>query len=245
MHLSLDHLILRSATPEHTLAQLAERAGAPIAVAVDPVGGMASGIVRAGPIDIEVLRIGDEPPPRPHGYGLGLVADVGFSEAVASLRALGVGTSPAPLAAAGEGAQRRTWRASQLQGLLPDPFPSPASTRKPGLRDRMMQASAGLMLRIPAVARAAMRRAGGSMVVLTEYGFDVAAWRAGVPAGPRVLAVELGTGGHRAAWERLPLDGAVPLELDDAGAAGVRRVMLAGSGRPFALGDVAFAFAGG
>jgi hypothetical protein len=107
----------------------------------------------------------------------------------------------------------------------------------------MAEASTAAFTRIPALARAATRRAGSSMVVLTEYGFDAAAWRASVPGGPRVLSVQLGTGGHRAAWERLPLDGEVRLELDDDGPPGVRRVELAGSGEPFSLGDVAFAFA--
>jgi len=61
MLLSLDHVIIRSATPAETLAQLAERAGAPILAHVEDVRGMASGIVRAGTVDIEVLRLGDDP----------------------------------------------------------------------------------------------------------------------------------------------------------------------------------------
>jgi hypothetical protein len=125
--------------------------------------------------------------------------------------------------------------------LLPDPFPAPVSTRRPGAFDRVMEAAAGAMARIPAVTRAATRRAGRSMVVLTGYEFDVAGWRAGVLAGPRVVAVHVGTGGHRAAWERLPMDGGVPLHLEDDGPAGVRRVVLAGAGpRTFAAGDVTF-----
>jgi hypothetical protein len=79
------------------------------------------------------------------------------------------------------------------------------------------------------------------MVVLTEYGFDVNAWRAKATGGPEVTGVEIGTAGAREAWERLPLDGAVPLTLDDEGPAGIRRVTLAGARRkPFSLGAVRF-----
>ena len=57
MHLSIDHLIIRSAIPEETLAELAERAGTPVLTEVEHVRGMASGIVRAGAVDIEVLAL--------------------------------------------------------------------------------------------------------------------------------------------------------------------------------------------
>jgi hypothetical protein len=240
MQLSLDHLIIRSATPEATLALLSERAGAPVLTEVEHVRGMASGIVRAGAIDIEVLGLGEEPPPEPQGYGVGLVADVGLDEAIARLRELGLATSPAPRVSL----DGRAWRATQVHGLLPDPFPIPAHTRRPGLADRLSEAAAGALSRIPAVARAATRKAGGSMVVVTEYAFDVEAWRASVGDGPAVVAVEIGTAGHRAAWERLPLADGLRPNLDDEGPSGIRRIVLAGDGAPFAAGDVAFEFAG-
>jgi hypothetical protein len=98
------------------------------------------------------------------------------------------------------------------------------------------------MARIPAVARAATRRAGRSMVVLTEYGFDVAGWRATAAGGPQVTAVHIGTAGHRAAWEHLPIAANVPLHLAEDGL-GITRVELAGEARDdFEIGDVAFAF---
>jgi hypothetical protein len=56
--LTLDHLILRSPDPHATVAQPAERLGAPILAEVEEVGGLASGILRAGALDLEVLRIG-------------------------------------------------------------------------------------------------------------------------------------------------------------------------------------------
>jgi hypothetical protein len=240
MQLSLDHLIIRSATPEATLAELAAQAGTPVLAGVEEVHGIASGIVRAGAIDIEVLRIGEEPPEEPRGYGLGFVADVGLDDAVAKLRELGIATSPAPRVSAGG----RAWRATQLHGLLPDPFPAPTSTRRPGPMYRLGEAISGALGRIPSLARAATRRAGNSMVVVTEYEFDVAGRRASVEPGPRVVAVHVGTAGHRAEWERLPLNGGVELHLHDDAPAGVRRVVFeraAGAGAAgFALGDVAF-----
>ena len=60
-----------------------------------------------------------------------------------------------------------------------------------------------------------------------------------------MLAVELGTGGHRAAWERLPIGGSVRVSYDDDGRAGIRRVVLAGDRPGFTAGDVEFAFAAG
>jgi hypothetical protein len=242
VRLRLDHLTLRAADPTATLAELARRSGAPIlAEAEELLGAIASGIARAGAIDLEVLRIGAVPPERTLGYGLGFVADVPLMEAIGELRALGIPVSPPAPASAGEGVAKRPWRAAQVHGLLPNPFPAPASTRKPGLRDRVAGAAAGTLGRIGPLARAGTNDPGDSMVVLTEYGFDVDAWRAGATGGPAVAGVEVGSAGARELWERLPLDGAVPLTLDDGGPAGIRRVWLSGARkRPFSLGDVRF-----
>jgi hypothetical protein len=206
-------------------------------VQVTPAGGFLSGIVRAG-VDIEVLRIGAVPPPRPQGYGLGFTADVPLAEASAELRTLGFATS----APSGATANGRSWRAVQVRGLLPDPFPVPASTKAPGLADRVTEAVAGLAMRVPALAKAATRKAGASMVVVTEYGFEAGAWRAAAGEGPGVVEVEVGTGGQD--WTKLPLAPDTPLKLQANGPAGIRRVIFAGPGEPFALGDVAFEFAG-
>jgi hypothetical protein len=242
VRLRLDHLIFRTADAGATLAELARRSGAPVlADAEELVGAMASGIARAGSVDLDVLRIGGTPPAQVLGYGLGFVADVPLMEAVGELRALGVPVSaPAP-AEAGEGAEKRPWRAAQVHGLLPKPFPAPVNTRKPGLRDRLTGAAAGTLGRIGPLARAGTNDPGESMVVLTEYGFDVDTWRASATDGPAVAGVEIGTAGARDAWERLPLAGDVPLTLDDDGPAGIRRVLLSGRRRrPFALGSVRF-----
>jgi hypothetical protein len=114
------------------------------------------------------------------------------------------------------------------------------------VRDRVAGAAAGTLGRIPVLARAGTNEAGDSMVVLTEYGFDVAAWRATAQPGPAVAAVELGAAGHRDAWARLPLDGEVELSVRDDGPAGVTRVLLSGARRkPFSLGAVRFEWISG
>ena len=181
------------------------------------IGGIESGIARGGPVDLEVLKIGAIPPDRPLGYGLGFVADVPLMEAVGELRALGFPVSPPAPGVAGD----RRWRAAQIHGLLPNPFPVPVNTRRPGVRDRVAGAAAGTLGRIPVLARAGVNEAGDSMVVLTEYGFDVAAWRATAEGGPAVAGVELGAAGDRAAWERLPLGDEVPVTVRDDGPPGI------------------------
>ena len=242
MRLRLDHLIIRSGEPEQTLAELARRTRAPVLAEVEQLlGDVASGIARAGSVDLEVLRIGGTPPSRPQGYGVGLVADVPLMEAAGELRRLGLPTSPPARGVAGKGAEERRWRAVQVHGLLPNPFPAPAHTRRAGLRDRMAGMAANTLGRVPAIARAAMAEAGDSMVVLTEYDFDADAWRATARGGPEVAGVELGTAGSREAWERLPLSDGVALTFDDDGPAGVRRITLGGARRKaFTLGDVRF-----
>ena len=242
MRLRLDQLIIRSGEPEATLAELARRSRAPVLAEVEELLGVSSGIAHAGSVDLEVLRIGGTPPPRPQGYGVGLVADVPLMQAAGELRRLGLPTSPPARGVAGKGAEQRRWRAVQVHGLLPNPFPAPAHTRRPGLRDRLAGAAAGTLGRVPAIARAAMAEAGDSMVVLTEYDFDADAWRATARGGPQVAGVELGTAGAREAWERLPLEDGVALTFDDDGPAGVRRVTLASGarGKAFTLGDVRF-----
>ena len=90
MRLRLDHLIIRTAEPGRTLAELARRAGAPVLAEVEElVGSIESGIARAGPVDLEVLKIGAIPPERPLGYRLGFVADVPLMEALGELGAAG------------------------------------------------------------------------------------------------------------------------------------------------------------
>ena len=98
MLLTLDHLIIRTADPEATLKELSDHLGAPVLAEVEEVSGLASGIVRAGDIDIEVLRIGAEPPLQPQGYGLGFTADVPLAQAAAALREHGFATSSADAA---------------------------------------------------------------------------------------------------------------------------------------------------
>ena len=86
------------------------------------------------------------------------------------------------------------------------------------------------------------------MIVVTEYAFDVLAWRSSVDSGPRVVAVHLGTAGHRRAWDKLPLAGDVRLHLEDDGL-GITRVLLAGTPgihqEAFSIGEVAFEFVSG
>lgn len=246
VRLRLDHLIIRAEDPAAVMAELTTRAGMPVLAEVEALGGMSSGIVRAGDLDIEVLRVGREPLLRPHGYGIGLVADVGLDEAIAALRSQGFATSAALPGVAGQSSQRPTWRATQVRGLLPDPFPAPATTRPPSRIDATIARIAGALTRIPAVARLASRRAGSSMVVVTEYGFDAGAWRAGAAGGPRVEEVHVRTAGHREAWERLELADS-RLQIRDEGPAGIARVVLAADATATRddprVGDVAFAFA--
>ena len=238
MTLTLDHVIVRTADPAAALAELADLGGLPVLAAVEEVAGLRSGIARAGAIDVEVLRIGREDPPLPHGYGLGFTSDEPLEAASRELRGLGFPTSaPARAVAAG-----RAWRAVQVHGLLPDPFPIPTSTRPPGVGDRVTAAAAGVLGRIPAVARAATRKAGGSMVVVTDYEFDVAAWRAGAGAGPEALEVHVNTGGHLTDWQRVPLAEDMLLRFSDDAPAGVTRVVLEGEREPFSIGGVGFEF---
>jgi hypothetical protein len=234
MRLALDHLIVRAADPAATLAELSERAGAPVLAGVEEVAGMASGIVRAGSIDIEVLRIGAEPPEHELGYGVGLTADAPIADAVAAIRGLGFPTSATAAASAGG----RKWRAAQVHGLVPRPLNVPTSTKPPGVTDRL----AGLAARIPGAARAATKDPGGSMVVVTEYDFDAEAWRARAGSGPATLEVHLGVAEHLGDWQRLPLDPDSPLRLKADGPVGVQKVVLEGERDAFALGDVAFEF---
>jgi hypothetical protein len=235
VRLTLDHVILRAADPAAALRELSERAGAPVLVEPHDAGAFVSGIVRAGALDIEVLRIGAEPPERVQGYGLGFAADVPVREALRELRAAGFATS-VPTGATANG---RRWRAIQVHGLLPDPFPAPVSSKAPDFLDRATESAAGVLGRIPAVARAATRKAGASMVVVTEYDFDADAWRAEAGEGPDVFSVEVGTGGHD--WSALPIEPG-PLLLHRDGPPGVRRVVFEGDGESFRLGDVEFEF---
>jgi hypothetical protein len=235
MRLTLDHVILRASDPHAVVAELAEKAGAPVLVAPHDAGAFVSGIVHAGGVDLEVLAIGATPPHATQGYGLGFTADVPIREAMGELRRLGYATS-VPTGATVNG---RTWSAIQIHGLLPDPFKAPVAKRPPRAMDRLTESLAGTLGRIPAIARAATRRAGSSMVVVTEYVFDADQWRGQAGEGPDVYSVEVGTGGHD--WSRLPLEPG-PLLLHPDGPPGVRRVTFEGDAESFRLGDVEFEF---
>ncbi len=225
---------------------LVTRAGTPVLVEVSRVGGISSGLVRAGPVDIEVLRIGRQPPRRPQGYGLGFVADTSLEEAAAILRSRGFATSAPVRGVAGRGKDKRTWRVVQVEGLLHDPFPAGAGTGPPSVRDRVIGVAASAVNRVPPLARAATSKAGSSMVVVTEYGFDVERWRAAAGRGPELVGVHVGTTGHGARWADFPLSGDVPLHLHDEGPAGITRLVLARGAdddhRHFSIGDIAVEF---
>ncbi len=238
MTLTLDHVIIRTADPAAALDELADRGGLPVLAAVEEVGGLHSGIARAGSIDLEVLKIGRDDPPAPHGYGLGFTTDGDLDDASRELRALGFPTSAPVRAAAGD----RAWRAVQVHGLLPDPFPIATSAKPPGVGDRITSGAAGVLAKIPAVAKAATRDAGGSMVVLTEYDFDAAAWRAGAGSGPEVLEVHVNTGGHLTDWQRVPIAEDMLLRFSDDEPAGVTRLVLEGEREPLSVGEVTVEF---
>jgi hypothetical protein len=229
--LTLDHVIIRAADPAAALAEVADRGGLPVLAAVQEAGGMQSGIARAGAIDVEVLKIGREVPPQPQGYGLGFSSDADLEETSRELRALGFPTSAPARAVADD----RAWRAVQVHGLMPDPFPVPTSGRPPGVGDKITGGLAGALAKVPAVAKAAM-------VVVTDYEFDAAAWRAGAGHGPDVLEVHVNTGGHLTDWQRVPLADAMLLRFSDDEPAGVTRIVLDGEREGFAVGDVTFEF---
>jgi hypothetical protein len=236
--LTLDHVIVRAADPAAVLAELADRGGLPVLAAVKEVAGMRSGIARAGAIDVEVLRIGKDDPPEPQGYGLGFTADAELDEASRELRALGFPTSAPARAVAGD----RAWRAVQVHGLLPDPFPIPTSAKPPGVGDKITGGLAGALAKVPAVAKAATRDAGRTMVVVTDYEFDAAAWRAGAGHGPDVLEVHVNTGGHLTDWQRVPLAEDMLLRFSDDEPAGITRIVLEGEREAFTVGELAIEF---
>lgn len=240
--LTLDHVIIRVADPATTLVTLSERAGLPVLADATRVGGITSAIARAGAIDIELLAIGRRPPAKPQGYGLGFVADRPLDAAIAAVRANGLATSSAVSARAHD----RRWRAAQVAGLLPDPFPIPTTARAYGAADRMTERVGSLLNAIPGVAQAATRKPGRSMVVLTEYGFDADALRATRPRGPEVVEVHVGTGGNAENWERFPLVRPSLVRLHDEGPAGVTRIVFSTTDETaaasFSCGDVAFEF---
>jgi len=235
VQLTLDHVILRAAEPAAVLAELSERLAAPVLVPVTEKPAFKSGLIRAGALDIEVLAIGAAPPARVQGYGLGFLPDVPLAQASAELRRLGFPTS----VATGASANGREWAAVQVHGLLPDPFKLPVSTQPPGRIDRLTESAAGVLGRVPAIARAAAKNAGSSMIAVTEYRFDLQAWRAQAGEGPDVLSVEVGTAGHD--WSKLPVAPG-PLLLHPDGAPGVRSLTLEGDADSFTLGDVEFVF---
>jgi hypothetical protein len=236
--LTLDHVIIRAADPAAALAELADRGGLPVLAAVQEVSGLHSGIARAGAIDVEVLKIGKEDPPKPQGYGLGFVSDADLEETSRELRALGFPTSAAARAVAGD----RAWRAFQVHGLMPDPFPVPTSSKPPGVGDKITGGLTGVLSKVPAVAKAATRDAGNSMIVVTDYEFDAAAWRAGAGAGPDVLEVHVNTDTHLTDWQRVPLAEDMLLRFSDDAPAGLTRIVLEGERDGFEVGDVTFEF---
>ena len=238
MILTLDHVIIRAADPAAALAELADRGGLPVLEAVQEVAGLHSGVARAGSIDIEVLKIGKEDPPRPQGYGLGFSSDADLEETSRELRALGFPTSAPARAVADD----RAWRAVQIHGLMPDPFPVPTSAKPPGVGDRITGGLAGVLSKVPAVAKVATRDAGGSMVVVTDYEFDAAAWRAGAGSGPDVLEIHVNTDAHLTDWQRVPLAEDMLLRFSDDAPAGITRIVLEGERESFAVGDVTIEF---
>jgi hypothetical protein len=96
-----------------------------------------------------------------------------------------------------------------------------------------------VLTKIPALAKVATRKPGRSMVVVTEYEFDAATWRAAAGHGPEAIAVDVGTASCD--WSKLPLAPG-PLELRSSGAPGITRVVFDSDGDSFSLGEGEFEF---
>ena len=241
--LKLDHIILRSPDADRTFADLVEAGFPPFYEPEQLNAGMRSGIVRAGAVDIEVLSFTGDRQPEVSGYGLGFRTDgEELPEVAARLRQAGIPTSAPMPGRAGEGADERTWSALFLGGLLPDGFPAVTTTHAPDWRDRLMSHALGLLGRIPAVARASAKRPGSSMVVVTEYGFDIEHLRASKADGPSVESAVVGIGDAGAKWADLGELAGPGLELTAGGPTGVLKIAVAGAswdeGRQLALGAV-------
>jgi hypothetical protein len=245
MQLVLDHVILRSRDPAADVAVL-EQAGLPLVVGVTHLAGtIHSGLVAAGSVDVEVLQVGGSPPDQVEGYGLGLRAPgTDQWEVVRILRERGLRTSAPSAATVEHDGQPRTWSTVHVAGLLPEPFPLPFSDRPPGRRERLTAALGARLVTFGPVAAAATRRPGRSMVVVTEYGFDVDAQRAARPPGPELVEVEIGVGDAADAWAKLGVIAGPHVDLRSDGPMGIRRVVLSGPGwdgaRELVLGDVSF-----
>ena len=233
--LTLDHLILRSADPQATLAELAERLGAPVLAEVEEVAGSRAASCGRARSTSRCCGSARRRPPRCAATASASPPTRRWRRSAPSCAGAAIRRRCAARATAGG----RSWRALQVHGLLSDPFPVPASTRKPGLLTRVSETAAGLLTKVPALAKAATRKAGRSMVVVTEYEFDADAWRAAAGHGPEPLAIEVGTGGYD--WSQLPLAPG-PLELRATGAPGITRIVFEGDGESFTLGDVEFEF---
>jgi hypothetical protein len=235
MTLRLDHVILRSPDADATVGVLSA-AGFPVMEEPTTMSGgeMRSAILRAGPVDIEVLEFGT-PPADVIGYGVGFVdeADRDLFEVARELRAAGVPTS-VPFQGRANG---RTWEVLHLGGLLPDPFPVPRTTRPPSTAERAGAVLVRPLARVAPLARRATRDAGRSMVIVTRYAFDVTAWRAGTDDGPGIACVEVG--GDPEAWAALGALMGPEVRVVADGSPGLRRIV-AGIDAPLDVGSVRF-----
>ena len=178
--LTLDHVIIRAADPAAALAELADRGGLPVLAAAQEVGRPAQ---RDRPRRRDRRRGAQDRQGGP-AAGAGLRARLHLRRPIwRRPRASCARSASRPPRRRARSADGRAWRAVQVHGLLPDPFPAPTSAKPPGVGDRITGGLAGALAKVPAVAKAATRDAGGSMVVVTDYEFDAAAWRA--RRGPR------------------------------------------------------------
>ena len=226
--LTLDHVIVRTADPAAALAELADRGGLPVLAAVEEVGGLHSGIARAGSIDVEVLQ---DRQGRPAGAA-GLRARLHLRRRPGGGLARAARARLPDLRSGARG--RRRPRLARRAG--PRPAARPVPRRRPA-RSRRAWATGS-----PAAPRACWPRSRPSRRpppatpaarwwCVTDYEFDAAAWRGGAGRGPEVLEVHVNTGGHLTDWQRVPVAEDMLLRFSDDEPAGVTRHRARGRAR--------------
>lgn len=115
----VNHVLLHSDAPEALFDTLSSTLGLPVAAPFRPYGTFASGLVSAGNVNLEAVRLG--PPsqaPTRNARIFGIAFEpVALSDAIDELDARGIGHSaPAPYPHGGE---MRQWTNVGIEGMLP------------------------------------------------------------------------------------------------------------------------------
>ncbi len=174
---AIDHIIIRSPTPQATMEELEEIFGIEACVPVNDSGLFQSGILRLCNLDIEVMGFGSKKDFKPYFYGIVFESENPKWETISKLNERKLKHTLPILIEAGSDKTKISWDITFLKGLLDYPIPAPCATGfivgNNWLGKSAARITIILMVLLIFIRKVTSNNMGRSMSFFCHYHFDI------------------------------------------------------------------------